>query len=215
MKKYIYIFLMSYCSYMNSSETEIASDILNEPITTETTLPVPLNNGIYIFPSIDRILPEGIAYRHHLNDSRFYEISFSSKKLAIIELYKIIDNGHTLEPIKIGENGSIYNNMLNVSYGFIYNTKYVHPYFSIGAGAFLPSLSQTSVSLIEALPAISSSLGFEFGYGFLDFTMSYLPKKWTYEVFNSDHILNDLGVKNDDLSRDFVNDLRLGIGFRF
>jgi hypothetical protein len=215
MKKYLFIFLASYFSYLNSAETEMTLDGLQEPVTAEKTLSLPASNGIYIFPSLDRILPEGAAYRHHLNDSRFCEISFSNKKLAIIQAYQIVYDGHSFKAEKIGEEEFIYNNMLVVSYGFIYNTKYIHPYFSIGAGAFVPSFSRESDYLFEALPAISSSVGFEFGFGFIDFTMNYLPQKWTYKQNNNDGVLEELGIKSEPISLDFANDLRLGIGFRF
>jgi|GEM_PF-6402980 len=166
-------------------------------------------NGLYFLLPIGALnhffLP-GLSFRHNLNRD-FLEISYLNVKQGDI----VLTHYEGLEVESKTKLGEVYGNMLNASYGFKWNTRWVDPYLSFGAGLYLPYVRYNGVSSVVSLPTVSAALGLAIKYGFVDLVVNYFPIKWTavfeYQEAGQEH--------NFKQQMRLLANFRLGAGFPF
>ena len=168
-------------------------------------------DGLYFcFPAkANRFFLPGLAFRRPLQNSSFLEVSYFNQKQGEIVLtrYKAFFEVESREKL-----GVIYQNILNASYGLIWNTRYIDPYICLGVGVCLPYVQYQGTSSLELFPAVSSALGLGFGsYGFLDLTITYLPVQWR-SIFEYQEGGDKYTFKQN---LRLLSDFRLGVGIPF
>lgn len=205
-----------------------SDEIVTETIAFNNTAPISLNpafeeaqeeersspayikkNGLYVTLTPTPPFADGVSFRHRFNPYSFLEISYLHTKQAEIYIYRTI--GFFKREI-LKTLGATYNNSLNTNFALRWNTRFLDPYFSLGAGLYFPYTNYPSGS-IDFIPSIGTTIGLECSYGFLDLAVNYLLFKWEKVVKIQDKEYDVNGSCKQKIRT--TGALRIGFGLPF
>jgi len=215
MKKRVCLFLALCGSLLSSEELQkdpIAAALpdtavqIEDPAVSFSKLG---NNGLYFLVPIGGLKTlslQGLAFRRYMGN-RFFEASYYREKYGDITYTRYRGSERFTYEIL----GTIHQNVLGASYGFKLNIPYGAPYISFGAAAYLPYIQYEGRGSLRLLPTLSTALGLDFRYGFIDLMIHYLPLKWKYrfqykEPGYEENVTHSISV---------LGNFRLGVGYPF